>query len=194
MDAATNWTWAELDPEAARDPAERAAAEQAALEDAIREAYQRGVKDGLVQGATQAENRLRTAHQALDRLIGAFGESGDAWRESMSDSMAAIAVGIARQILDRELSVAPDTVEELIAAGLDRFPADHAIRIRVSHEDYAALKASGAAEEMTKNRWAQWSCDDALGRGSFLIEGPENIIDGRIDHALENIYRKLSGG
>ncbi len=194
VEAAVAWSWDELDPDGSRSPEERAAEQQAELEAAIREAYQQGVRDGMVQGSDQAELRLRSAHQALDGIFREFGASAEGWSEAMADSMAALAVTIARQILDREIRTAPDTVRELIADALDRFPVDHAIRIRVSPTDYEALRASGATEEMTKNRWAQWTTEDSLVPGSFLIEGPENIIDGRIDHALEKIYRSMTGG
>lgn len=192
MSAAVNWTWEELDPEGSRDPIERARDEQAALETAIREAYQRGVQDGMIQGARQADQQLRSAHMALDGMLRQFGEMQESWSETMVDSMAALAVSIAHQILDRELTTSPETIEELIAAALDRFPVDHAIRIRVNAADLDALRASGAEAEMTRNRWAQWVAEESVDKGSFVVEGPEKIVDGRIDHSLEKIYRSMT--
>ena len=193
MAVAESWIWQELDPEAAKDPAVRAREEQEALEDALRDAYRRGVEDGLVQGSRQAQAEVVSVHRTLSRLIEEYGESVDAWRDAMADSMAAIATAVAHQILEREISTSPDVVNDLIASALETFPTDHAIRIRVSHGDYDLLRRSGADAELTRNRWAQWSVEESLTPGSFLIEGPENIVDGRIDHALENLYRRMAG-
>ena len=189
---ATNWTWEELDPEGSRDPVERARDEQAALEAAIRDAYQRGVQDGTVQGARQADQHLRSTHMTLNGLLRQFGALRESWSEAMVDSMAAISVTIARQILDRELTTSPDTIQELIKAALDRFPVDHAIRIRVNAKDLEALRACGADEDITGNRWAQWVAEESVDKGSFVVEGPERIVDGRIDHSLEKIYRSMT--
>lgn len=193
MDAATAWMWQELDPEAAKDPETRAREEREALETSLREAYQRGVQDGLRQGAAQAEARLARTHDELERLIDEFGEASAAWKETMADSMAAVATAIARQILDREVRLDPEVVATLIDDALEVFPLDHAIRIRVSPADLALLKQSGATDRLTDGRWAQWTAEESLAPGSFLVEGPETIIDGRIDHALENLYRKMTG-
>ncbi len=43
------------------------------------------------------------------------------------------------------------------------------------------------------SRPLRWMADERVERGGCLIEGRERIVDGRVDMALERIYRALSG-
>ena len=65
--------------------------------------------------------------------------------------------------------------------------------MRLNPDDLAALGAGhrAARAERPGARRSQWVADPTLERGSFLVESPTRIVDGRIDAALRQLYERL---
>jgi flagellar biosynthesis/type III secretory pathway protein FliH len=108
----------------------------------------------------------------------------------------------------------------LVEHALAEFPVDQPLTIRVNPADLAALKAaagaaagaasgggpsgpasggvalSSAAPDAARlfgERTVRWLPDARLAAGGCLVEGRERIVDGRVDTALERVYRRLAG-
>ena len=45
---------------------------------------------------------------------------------------------------------------------------------------------------MTAGREVRWIPDASIGRGGCVVEGPERIVDGRLESALERVYRRIT--
>ncbi len=82
-------------------------------------------------------------------------------------------------------------VRELTARALAEFPQDHPVHIRVCPADLATLKAALAAAPRAGD--VRFTADPRVERGGCVVEGRDRIVDGRVDMALERVYRRLSG-
>jgi flagellar biosynthesis/type III secretory pathway protein FliH len=103
---------------------------------------------------------------------------------------------VGRQLFDAELEAAPAHTAVLVRRALTEFPIDQPVAIRVNPSDLASITAHAVADggQATVGRAdAQWVPDPRIAVGGCVIEGRDRIVDGRVDTALERIYRRLTG-
>ena len=76
------------------------------------------------------------------------------YRREAEQDVVALALAIARRILHRELTVAPDALLGLVKAALDKLEAREVHQVRVSRQDAAdgaaILRANGSAPSQSK--------------------------------------------
>jgi len=166
-------------------------------EAAVREAYEDGYEKGREDGERGEAARLRTAVSAAEEALDELRAGEVRWTGTIEENICALATVIARQVLGRELALDHEPVAQLVRSALAEFPIDQPIRIRVSPADLSALSSVGAVEgnplaAITKDRDARWLADASIAPGGCIVEGRERIIDGRIDTALERVYRRLT--
>jgi flagellar biosynthesis/type III secretory pathway protein FliH len=150
---------------------------------------------GHAEGVASERLRLHRAAVAVDVALDAIEEGEVRWREALEENVAALAIAIAKQVIEREMSVETDVVEDLVRRAARKFPLDHAIRVRLAPGDLAMLTEAGEAAPssgVVEGREVRWMADPLITPGGCMVEGRERIIDGRVDTALERIYRRLT--
>lgn len=154
-------------------------------------------EEGRLAGAEEAGTRVRTvvaaAEAALDRIRGCEAR----WQENVAENIAALAVTVARHVVGREISENPAGVAELVRCALAEFPIDQPMRVRVNPYDLSLLSATspqGGDDVIAigPNRNVRWMADPRVQPGGCVVEGRERIIDGRVDTALERLYRQIT--
>jgi flagellar biosynthesis/type III secretory pathway protein FliH len=136
---------------------------------------------------------MMAAESALDDL-----RAGEArWLANIEENIAAIAVAIAQQVIARDVATTNDIVLEIVTRAVQEFGLDQALSIRVNPGDMESLQSAErtATEEMnaiTKGREVRWLADARIEPGGCVVEGRERIVDGRVDTALERLYRRLT--
>lgn len=181
----------------AREQAARAAAAQARAELArqIEEARAAGYADGYADGAASEADRLRSGVAAAAAMLARLQEGESHWQTNVTENIAALAVAVACHVIGRELRGDAATVADLVRRALAEFPIDQPMRVRVHPADLALLSHAvpdGEALAIAPNRDVHWMADGRVTPGGCVVEGRERIIDGRVDTALERVYRRLS--
>jgi flagellar biosynthesis/type III secretory pathway protein FliH len=166
-------------------------------EELIRDAFDRGYEEGRIAGELAEAARLRMAVRAAEEALDALRVGEIRWTGTIEENVCALAVTVARQIIGRELVADIEPIAELIRAALVEFPIDQPIRIRINPGDLNTLSSSGIIEGdplrgITQSREARWLPDASIAPGGCMVEGRERIIDGRVDTALERVYRRLT--
>lgn len=155
-----------------------------------------GLEEGRAEGEAAEGARLRNAIAAVEAVLAEIREAERHWVDAAEENVSALAVGVARQILDRELRGSTAVFAELVRRALAEFPLDERVRIRLHPSDLAAISAmsgpTGESLSVTGGREAAWVADMDIGPGGCMIEGRSRIIDGRVDSGLERIYRRLT--
>lgn len=168
------------------------------LEAIQREAYERGFEDGRRHGEAQEAARLEPLARALNDALLTLQEEADHWVGNAQENICAVAMAVARQLVGRELQSDASGVEDLVRQALAEFPLDQPVIVRLNPADLAALTAmqlhaEGRAAPLGADRpEVQWTADPRVTRGGCVLEGRDRIIDGRIDTALERLYRRLT--
>lgn len=159
-------------------------------------ARQDGFEDGYREGVAAEMDRLRSAVAAAESALDAIRAGEQAWQENLLENLSALAVAVARSIVGRELTTDPTAVADLVKRALAEFPIDQPMRVRVNPQDLGLLSLPsterGGAIAIAPNRDVRWLADARVDQGGCIVEGRERIIDGRVDTALERLYRRLS--
>ncbi len=162
------------------------------IADAYAQGYEEGRTEGEIAEGARLAHALRAAQGALEEL-----RAGEVrWAGTIEENVCALAVAVARQIVGRELREDPAAVVELVRRALAEFPVDQPLRVRVSPTDLAVLtslrEADGSPVAVAEGREAHWLGDPRVEPGGVVVEGRERIVDGRVDAALERVYRRLT--
>lgn len=176
------------------DPIEEARAQH---EREMRDAWQAGFDEGRHEGEVAEQARLRAALAAAEESIEALRAGEERWQGQIEENICALAVSIARHVIDREVADNPDILERLVRRALAEFPIDQPVRVRVNPTDLQVIQGHGGQAALdtltgTPPREAHWIPDARIAPGGCVVEGRDRIIDGRIDTALERIYRRLT--
>lgn len=166
----------------------RLQAERARIE---AEAYARGRADGERAARAGLEQSLHAALGTLASAVQSVQMHEARWLNNMEENIAAIAVSVARHIVQREVVHDPSFVATLVNNALSQYPIDQEIIIRVSPDDLATCREIIDADN-NGARNLRWIGDVSIERGGCLTEGRERIIDGRVDTALERAYRTIA--
>jgi flagellar biosynthesis/type III secretory pathway protein FliH len=193
-----NWTWQELGTEngAGKDAAPSSEMLEAIREREREEAYERGFNDGAEAGRAQALQEMGPNLQASVKVVAEVEDFRDALMAQMQDNLTALALAVARQLIEREVKAEPEVVANLVRSALSHFPLDQKLRIRMNPQDLSSISREKSENRtpVTAGREVRWIPDENVARGGCVVEGPERIVDGRIDLALERIYRTVSNG
>jgi flagellar assembly protein FliH len=148
----------------------------------------------MARGKAAAQAQLAHALTLVSDAIAHVQEVGSLAPAILEENVAALATTVARQILAREVVVSRELITDLVRRALTEFPIDQPVRIRVHPVDLSLLTAAstGDAGTITGNREASWLADPRISRGGCLVEGRERIVDGRVDTALERVYRRMT--
>ncbi len=175
---------------------DHAPADAAEIERALDDAYARGYEEGRQAGEIGEAARLRTAVAAVNDALASLQDEGATWVANAQENVCALAVVIARQVIGAEASVDKSSVAELVRRALAEFPVEQALVVRVNPSDMSAVSSAVGAPTSTEplgpRKDVQWLSDARIAPGGCLVEGRDRIIDGRVDTALERIYRRLT--
>jgi flagellar biosynthesis/type III secretory pathway protein FliH len=178
------------------DRAAEAAQAAAELERRVAEAHAQGYEEGRRAGEEAEGARLRTAVAVAEEALDAVREGEMRWTGAIEENICALAVAVARQVIGRELQEGGEIVVELVRRALAEFPVDQPVRVRVNPQDVASLEAHGSGANPllggTRGHDSRWVADARIAPGGCVVEGRERIVDGRVDTALERIYRRLT--
>ena len=178
-------------------PVDPVTAAKVLYEQEMRVAYTTAFEEGRHEGEHAEQARLRTALSAAEESIEALRDGEERWQGAIEENICALAVAVARHIIDREVADNPEILERLVRRALSEFPIDHPVRVRVNPTDLQIIQSHGGQAALdnltgTPPREAHWIPDVRIAPGGSVVEGRDRIIDGRIDTALERVYRRLT--
>ena len=193
----TRWIWEELRQEvsASEPPGQRAdqpVQHKEELERTRVDAYAAGRHAGETEANEDLTESIHVLNNALERIR----EAQKQWADAVEANLLAVSTAIARHIIERELQGDPESFAELVRSALAKFPVDEAVKVRVNPQDLSAISmisdAGGLAIPIEGTREVRWVADQGVLAGGCVVEGPTRVVDGRVDVALERIYKALS--
>lgn len=157
------------------------------------ESYQRGLVEGLRQGEARARATLESAVAALRGAAEALAAAQADFNRTRGRNLAGLAVAVANRIIQREVAAEPGIIKDLVRQALDLLPTDQTVELRLAPADLEQLRdamdgvvAEGRPVEL------RWIADPSQERGSFTLESPQRLVDGRTDVALRALYERLA--
>jgi flagellar assembly protein FliH len=171
------------------DEGARAAEERTRLE---AESYASGYRAAERAMASVGATERASALAALADATASVQLHAARWTANAEENIAAIAVTVARHIVEREVTIDPSIVRDLVQRALAQFPMDQQITVRLHPDDAAYCNGVGAVTDRpVKAHDVRVVADSHIVRGGCLVEGRERVIDGRVDTSLERAYRSI---
>ncbi|MFB3776016.1 MAG: FliH/SctL family protein [Bryobacteraceae bacterium] len=158
----------------------------AAAEAQIREAYEKGLREGEAAARAAVQPVLDRLAHSVDAIAGLRGR---ARREAEGDLLR-LAIAIARRILHRELSVDPDAVSGLIKVAIEKLQTQEIHRVRVHPDLEAAVRR--AIEGLAAGRSVQVVADRGRLAGDVVFETERGNLDASVETQLQEIGRGLA--
>ena len=174
-------------PEAPPDPQ----AQQQILANIERDAFAKGFAQGERAGAEAAAKRgeamLRRLTQTLEEITGL--------REQMirqtEEQMVRLALGVARRIVHREVTIDRDLLIAMARVALDRLGESAKVTVRLNPEDFqATIGAQAAAWHGTH---VAVVADARVVRGGCRIDSDFGALDAGIDAQIQELAHALLG-
>lgn len=164
---------------------------EAGLAGAAADGYKRGYEEGRLAGERAERVRLRASFEAADEAICQMTANQSKWATAFEDNLCALATAIARHLMERELNADPALLHELVERARQDFKVDAPVKVRVNPGDLAAMTIVADAAGFDAHL-EHWAADPTIAPGGCVIEGPDRIVDGRVDTALERVYRRVT--
>jgi flagellar assembly protein FliH len=162
---------------------------KAAHEEGFKQGYEDGRRAGHAAGTQQLAEACRHVESIIERLADPLRDLDDAVVKSIAD----LAILIARQLVRRELRVAPGEVVAVVRQALACLPAAaRHPRVRLHPEDLELVAAAmGPAEA---DRTWRLEPDPLITRGGCLVETEASYIDATIEARIAAVASRMLGG
>lgn len=159
------------------------------------EAYTRGYEDGQQAGRSALEAQVLPALEALGGAADSLQAVQAALSAEAEEALLAMAIAVAREIVQRELQQDPEQLRTLIRRATTILPMEQTLEIRLHPHDLATLAGDLEMHSVGGRRLeVLWVPDDTLDRGGYVIETPQRIVDANLDEQLLAYYRRLRDG
>jgi flagellar assembly protein FliH len=180
-------------PSDARDDGGQAARRIAELEEQVErratQARQEGFREGEAAGRSPAAVEAQPALEKLARSIEEIARLRPRLLRESEAELVELAMGIARRILRRELSVDAEALQGLVKGALEKLSAREICRIRAHPELEPGIRRCLERESQSG---IQVIGDATLERGGILVETSRGKLDASLETQLAEIGRGLA--
>jgi len=196
--SATEWAWDDI-AQAGVEPVSPADSEpmegpEVRHRREVDEAWERGRLEGEQAAEERSRRDLATAVAAAESALESIRELHETFSATLFEDMLALSCAMARAVIGRELRGDPAAFADLVRRGLAAFPLEQPVRVRVHPEDLSRISAVAEGEviPIAGGREVRWVADAGVLPGGCVMDGPDRVLDGRVDQALERIFWELT--
>jgi flagellar assembly protein FliH len=159
-------------------------------EQKLRAAHQRGMQEGRQAARSEMNAQLEAIEARMARSIEEMSGLRRRFRQEAEEDVVALALAIARRILHRELTMAPDALLGLVKAALEKMGGREVQRVRVSPEDAPLVKQY--LDKMGLPQRVEVIADPTLERGALMLDSSRGTLDASVETQIEEIDRGLA--
>lgn len=152
-------------------------------EQALQQAREEGLRAGREEGLAGLVEATLRANRQLDAL-----------EAEIVPQLKALAMGIARRVIGRELEFHPETIVEIVKQALgDKARQRREITLRVNPADAQMLRESRAelVEVLSRTKDVAIAEDAAVSPHGVIIETEAGVIDAQLETQLDALERLL---
>ena len=153
----------------------------------VNAAYHKGLAEGQAAARQEMGGQLDAAYERLARTIEELSGLRSRFRHEAEEDVVALALAVARRILHRELTMAPDALLGLVKVALEKIEVREVHRIRVRPEDAAIVHQH--LEKMGLPRRVEVVADPGLAQGAAIFDSSRGALDVSVETQLAEIER-----
>jgi len=149
--------------------------------------FEEGRREGLKRGAAEAEE---LKERAMDMVRQASRARQEAARQ-MKEELIQLAMTLARRVLNRELTLDPGAVAQMVEEALDLIPTGTEVLIRAHPAFIQAFKEQNLAGGDRGTYHFTYMQDEDLEPGDFVLDTTYGQLDGRLKTQLERLSGEM---
>jgi len=159
----------------------------AGLQQRLRAAHQQGFEEGQTAVRQSAAAQVEAMQKSLARTIEELTGARLRYRREAEQDVVGLALAVARRILHRELTVAPEALLGVVKAALDKMDTREVYQARVSAADAGRVRQ--LIDEMGLPQRVEVLGDAQLPPGSVIVESKRGQLDASVHTQLAEIER-----
>ena len=152
------------------------------------EGHEKGVAEGRQAGYEEGSRAAEVEAKTLHELVTGLGDALSHLDSEVAEELMALAIEIARKVVQHTLAVSPETIVNVIRVALQSLPQGRSNIIL--HPEDAAL-ARRRLGELLEQSDALIIEDDRLSRGGCRIETASTEIDGTMETRWRRVLDSL---
>lgn len=160
-----------------------------ALSHARDDARRAGWEQGLSEGRMAARGELRLQAERLQKVIQQLALPLAECNDRVKDELVMLAMVIAKEVIQRELTVQPADVHTLVTKAIQALSVGtRHIRIHLHPEDAHLLSA-----QLEEKEGLSWKIieDPAISRGGCMVDSGASHVDLRLETRLAELLSRL---
>ena len=163
------------------------------LEAMHKEAYDEGFELGRGLGLEQGALEIQEKAEQLNQLLAALAQPFEVLDDEVVDSIADLAILVAKLLVRRELKVDPGEIVAVVRDTMHHLPvAVRSPQIRMHPEDVEIVASALSIGEESRSWHLQ--PDPLITRGGCIVETESSRIDASVEARLAAIVAKMFGG
>jgi flagellar assembly protein FliH len=158
------------------------------IEPLKREAWETGFRAGRLEARQAADRELEEERRRFAEAVSYMAQLRVEWRREIESDAVALAMAVARRVLNRELSIDTDAVQAIVRLGLEKASGQELRRVRVSAAQAQSVRTCLSREAPG----VELVADPALQPGQLQFEMMQGAMDASVEAQLEEIQRGLA--
>lgn len=156
------------------------------------EGYEAGFRQGLQTVLTNEQARIAAFDSELRALVQRVEQALELWFQKAEDGLARLAREVAKKVVTSEIEARPELITPIVREALGYAKDATSVRIRVNPFDLPTLeeKRNELLAACAGIQGIEIVGDDALSRGSTMIETDGGVIDATVETKLDHIFRE----
>lgn len=150
-------------------------------------AYQRGFHEGQAAARQELAGEAEAMAARMARSLEELSGLRQRFRHEAEEDVVELALAVARRILHRELTVAPEALLGLVKAALEKIEVREVHSARVSRLDAPMVREF--LEQMGLPQRVEVIADPALERGAVILASTRGLLDASAETQLSEIER-----
>jgi flagellar assembly protein FliH len=159
------------------------------IENRLREAHAAGIKEGEAAGKAKAAAEMQPVMERLACSIDEIARFRPRLRREAEQDLIRLAMAIARRIIRRELTIAPEALHGLILGALEKLQGQEICRVRVHPSHAAAVTA--CLKQIASASPVEVIPDASREVGTVIFETDRGNLDASVESQLREIERGL---
>jgi flagellar assembly protein FliH len=155
--------------------------------------HEKGFKQGKEEGRQAATEELQQLKELLLSSLDSLQRPLEESKEEVEQELLELSLGIAKQILRREIKTDPRHIIGIVREAVKQLPSSHReITLHLQPDDAHTLRET-LHEHKTKHHWNIID-DPGILQGNCQIQSESSFIDASIDALIARIAVEMIGG
>jgi flagellar assembly protein FliH len=155
--------------------------------------FQQGFDEGSKKGYEDNLHLLQAKAATLTALLESLSEPFKSLDEEVEKELVKLAIGIATQIIRREIKLDPGQIVAVVRETINVLPqASQKISLKLHPEDAELVRSALALDEMSSS----WGIveDPLITRGGCEVDTDVSHVDATVEHRLTAVIATILGG